>query len=87
MLWPVNFTNRVHLQGDPLDDAHRTRNFDLCRAVDLTSLGVVLDNLVKAGMPKGQAELFKAQADALLQLMRTENNRLWADARKKMVST
>lgn len=84
MLLDVRFSGRVHLQGDPLDDAHLKRNFDLCRAVDLTKLSIVLGDLVAAGMPQGQAECFKAGADALLQLMRTENNRLWAAARASL---
>jgi hypothetical protein len=72
----VHFTDRPTLMGDPVDDAYRQRNFDLCRAVNLISLGCVLEAMKKAGLPHQQADCFMAAADALLQLMRTENNRL-----------
>jgi len=72
---PVYFVDRPLRHGDSVDDAVAKRNFDLCRAVNVNALGVVLDGLVEAGMPKEQAECFRGQAYALLQLMRTENNR------------
>lgn len=76
MIQPCYFKN-----GDDfphLDDAARRRNFDLCQAVNLTRLGIVLDALIAAGMPAEQAKCFKASADSLLALMRTENHRISA---------
>lgn len=55
---------------------YRKINYDLCTALDLTKLSIVLDKMVEAGMHPNQAVLYKAQADALLQLMRSENNRI-----------
>lgn len=81
MFWDVHFTDRVVCLGKPLDDAYRKRNYDLCQGVNLTKLSCALNDMVEAGLPKEQAECFKASASALLQLMRTENNRLWAAAR------
>jgi hypothetical protein len=66
--------------GDPIDDALLRRNYDLCRAVNLNALGSVLDSMVQAGLSTEQAECFKTSAYALLQLMRSENNRLAAEA-------
>lgn len=76
MLQPVYFVERPLLHGDPVDDGVIRRNFRLCRAVDMLSLGGVLDEMVAAGMPEEQAACFRASASALLTLMRTENNRL-----------
>lgn len=57
-------------------ELHAKRNFDLCRAVDLTSLGVVLDDMVKSEhISRLQADAFKAQAGGLLAAMLTENHR------------
>jgi hypothetical protein len=80
MLTPAYFNDAHDFYGQPASDEHRRRNFDLCRAVNLTSLGVVLADMVDAGMPPQQQACFYAAADALLQLMRTENNRLKAAA-------
>lgn len=55
---------------------YRKINYDLCTAVDLTKLSIVLDKMVEAGMHPNQAVLYKTQASALLQLMRSENNRI-----------
>jgi hypothetical protein len=76
MLSPVYFTDRPTRSGDPTDDAFLQRNFDLCRAINLNALHVVLDDMVEAGMPAEHRALFYASAQALLQLVRTENNRL-----------
>lgn len=62
--------------------SHLKRNYDVCRALDMLKLGIVLDDMVKAGMPKEQAACFKEAAHALLQLLRTENNRLLTAAPK-----
>ncbi|BDD79866.1 hypothetical protein [Burkholderia phage FLC9] len=55
---------------------HRKINFDLCTAIDLTKMSIVLDDLVAAGMHPNLAHLYKIQADALLQQLRSENNRI-----------
>jgi hypothetical protein len=58
------------------DDAYRKLNFDICRAVDTTVVGICLDKLMELVMPREQAEAFRAQAQALRALLCTENNRL-----------
>lgn len=78
MLQPAYFVDRPITHGKPEDDAYARRNYDICQAVNLLKVGIVLDALVAAGMPKEQADCFDASARALLQLMRTENNRLRA---------
>lgn len=53
---------------------------DLCRATDINKLSIVLDTMVEAGLPKEQASCFRDAAYATLQLLRTENNRIYANA-------
>jgi hypothetical protein len=49
---------------------------DLTRAVNLTKLKAALDRMVERGMKPELAEAYLANADSLLQLIRSENNRL-----------
>jgi hypothetical protein len=63
--------------GSIVEDKRRGKiNFKLCNAIDLTTMGIVLDELVKAGMHPNLAKLYKAQAESLLSLLRSENNRI-----------
>lgn len=82
MMQDVKFTDACVTSGPPgaylSDRAYSERNYELCHAVDLIKLSIVLDKLVVAGMPKEQAACFRASGEALLQLMRTENNRIFA---------
>jgi hypothetical protein len=79
----------VRIEPDPStnpgsdSDAHRRRNFDICKGINMTSLGIVLDDMVEAGMPKELAEIYKLQAGSLLALLRTENNRIFSQNFKK----
>ena len=62
--------------GHPVDDQHRRYNFDICRAIDMTKLGIVLDKMVEDGwMDSGMAKIYETQASALLAAIRAENNR------------
>jgi hypothetical protein len=76
----ARFTDEPPCQNREPGHSFLARNYDLCRAINITSLGVVLDELVGVGMPKEQAECIRMAAYALLQLARTENNRVYADA-------
>lgn len=76
------FTEEPPCQNREPGESFLKRNFALCRAINITSLGCVLDDLTKAGMPEAQAECIRTAAYALLQLARTENNRVYADALK-----
>lgn len=71
----------LDFRGDPEQDkAHRQRNFELCNALNIGRLGMVLEDMVASGMPKEQAEVYRTSAIALLALMRSENNRLYTSA-------
>ena len=80
-------TITMSLSGDGPGDVYKTINYDLCRAVDRLKLPGILERMVALGMPKEQAELFDAMSSSLLQLMRTENNRLYAAALKSTAAT
>lgn len=80
MLQDVRFTNEVVTANREPGESYQKRNYDLCQGINLTTLSCALADMVEAGLPKEQAECFKAGAYALLQLMRTENNRLFAAA-------
>jgi hypothetical protein len=61
-----------------MDEQHRRINFDLCTALDVTKLGVVLDRMIVAGLPSLTASEYRTMALALLTLLRCENDRLRA---------
>jgi len=67
----------VNLVRNTLEgELHAKRNFDLCRAVDMTSLSVVLEDMVKTRhISNRQAEAFHAMAGGLLATMLSENDR------------
>jgi hypothetical protein len=70
--------------GRARDDHYKRFNFDLCRALDMTKLGIVLDQMVETGaIDKRMAELFHLQAGSLLALMLSENNRTFNEQRAK----
>lgn len=73
MLYPASFGT-----GDNggLNDLYRQYNYDLCTAVDLTKLSIILEKMVSSGhMNKQMAVLYKEQGAVLLNLLRSENNR------------
>lgn len=60
----------------PDGDLHAKRNMALCTALDLTKLGIVLDDMAKSQhISPRQAENFRLQAGALLATMLAENHR------------
>lgn len=62
------------------DDWHRKNNYDLCTAIDLTKLGIVLERMVTSRqMSERLALIFHAQAESLLAALRSENNRALRD--------
>lgn len=75
MIFPEDFdVNLVRMTPD--GDLHARRNFDLCRAVDMTALSIVLGDMVKTGhISHRQAEAYKAQAEGLLATLLAENHR------------
>jgi hypothetical protein len=74
-------TPEVTCLGRAADDAHRQFNFDLCRALDMTKMGIVLGKMSEIGwLDAREAELLHLQASSLLALMRTANNRAYASA-------
>ncbi len=68
---------RVPCMGTPEDDLHKKRHFDICRAVNMTNLSVVLGEMVESGhLDKRMASHFKDQVGVTLALILTENNRI-----------
>lgn len=68
--------SRVNCMGKPEDDLHKLRHFNICRAINITSLSCVLADMVAdAHLSKNQADIFMAQARCLLSTILTENNR------------
>lgn len=64
------------VRNTPDGELHATRNLNLCRAVDLINLAVVLNEMVRSGhISHHQANAFQAQAGGLLASMLTENDR------------
>jgi hypothetical protein len=76
MIHAARFTDKISNHSEPLDRLHATRNFELWRALNTGALKAVLDSMVASGdMHRQQAEAFQAQADGLLALLLSENNR------------
>lgn len=59
-------------------ESYLKTNFELHRAIDMTKVSIVLDKLVKQGLPEGQAKTFKAMAEGLLDLIAGEHSRIYA---------
>lgn len=78
MLQDGHRPDTIRLDGGRGDE-YRSINFELCRAVNRLVLPGILDRMVALGMPEEQAELFNTMSAVLLQLMRTENNRLYKE--------
>ena len=81
MLYPAHFKKdcKSGIIPEKGYDAYRKYNYDLCKAINLTKLGVILDKMVKSGkMNEDLAVIYKAQADALLAALRSENNRAFS---------
>lgn len=67
----VNLVRRT-----PDGDLHASRHMDLCRAIDMTKLNIVLDEMVEGGfLSQRQMDAFCAQAGGLLATMLAENHR------------
>ena len=61
----------------PDDDQHRHNCYELCQGINLTRLGVILEEMVNKDKLHPQlANIFKTQASALLASMLSENNRI-----------
>lgn len=64
------------VRNTPDGELHSQRHFDLCRAIDMTSLSVVLQEMVNTkAISQRQADAFHAQAGGLLAIMLAENHR------------
>ena len=76
---PARFNDDENFRTIPLHgvDPYRQINYDLCTALDLTKMGIVLDKMVAVGMNPQLRELYEAQTGSLLALLRSENNRLF----------
>ena len=55
---------------------HLEFNYDIWKAMDATKFSIILDKLVKQGMNKEMAQIFKSQFSGLLGAVLSENNRL-----------
>ena len=70
--------------GDPVDVRFRQYNFDICTAIDLTKLHIVLDKMVVDGWcDKQMALIYRKQAESLLAAIRSENARCHTKARQE----
>lgn len=64
------------VRNTPDGELHAQRHFDLCRALDMTKLSIVLDEMVRTGfLSHHQSEAFRAQAGGLLATILAENAR------------
>ncbi len=60
-----------------VNELYRRRNYDICMAVDLIKLGIVLEEMVTSeDLSQKKADSFKTIAQGLLQLIRQENDKL-----------
>lgn len=60
-----------------INDLYRNRNYRICMGIDMISLGVVLEEMVKSGdLSEKKAEHFQSIASSLLHIIRLENNKL-----------
>lgn len=67
------FTEKI--QSVPTDDVFAQITYDVCKAININGLSVVLDKLVEEGLPREIADMFEMQASILRAQILTENNR------------
>lgn len=64
------------VRGTPDGDKHAQRHMDLCNSIDMISIGVLLNEMVRdCHISQRQADAFQAQAGGLLATLLTENHR------------
>lgn len=68
--------DRTLTYGKPEDDAFRQRHFDICRALNMTSMSIVLEEMVKQGLHPDLKNIYMIQCEALLKAIVSENNRI-----------
>lgn len=72
------------VRNTPDGELHAQRHMDLCRAIDMTKLSIVLDEMVKTGfLSHYQREAFHSQAGGLLATMLAENHRSFIGSLKQ----
>lgn len=73
---PIHYTDKISCS--PHDNLHRTNQYNICQGINMTSLNVALNKLVDQGaIPRELANLYSAQAGALLAVILSENNRVY----------
>jgi hypothetical protein len=56
---------------------YRRRNYKICKAIDLTKLGTILNEMIESGdLSRDKAKAFDDMASGLLKIIRLENNKL-----------
>lgn len=81
----VNLVRMTH-DGDfkSPGDLHARRNYELCRAIDITSLHIILDTMVASKhISQRQADIFLSQAQGLLAIILSENHRSFLGSKEQ----
>jgi hypothetical protein len=72
---PARFHTTTTMMREP-DDTYSRLHYDLCQALNMTQMGIVLQKAVDVGMlNKRMAELYHMQAGSLLAVMASDLDR------------
>jgi len=76
------------VRNTPDGELHAARHYKLCRAIDMTALAVVLNEMVETGfISRRQADAFDAQAGGLLATMLAENARSFIGSKEQSTAS
>lgn len=76
------------VRNTPDGQLHATLHMDLCRSLDMTGLGIVLEKMVKAKrISPQQARVFKDTAQGLLNILLSENARSFVGSKEQSTSS
>lgn len=76
------------VRNTPDGSLHAERHMDLCRAIDMLGLGIVLEKMVKTGhVSQQQARVFHDTAQGLLNILLSENARSFAGSKEQSTSS
>jgi hypothetical protein len=74
LLFPAHSPDDPLNNSDPIDSQFLHFNYELCTALNMLKIGIVLDKMVDAGwMEPNMRRIFEAQADGLLGSLRAYN--------------
>ncbi len=73
---PVHYTDKTPCS--PHDDVNRKNQYNICQGINIINLDCALSDMVEQGvLDRRLADIYKLQAQTLLAVILSENNRVY----------